>query len=623
MGLAIGATFAGYTILRLLGTGGMGEVYLAQHPRLPRNDALKILGADVSADENYRQRFIREADLAASLWHPHIVAIHDRGECEGRLWISMDYVDGTDAARMLRDHYPAGMPASDAIRIVTAVAEALDYSHARGLLHRDVRPANILLAELEDGERRILLSDFGVARDVEDVSGLTATNMTVGTVAYAAPEQLMALPMDGRADQYSLAATGYHLLTGLTLFPSSNPAVVIGQHLNAPPPTLAERRPYLAPLDAVFAKALAKDPNERFLRCVDFAHALAESNMEPASSDLSDMGTKTPVIPPVSIPKGPVDRNAATNEAPKSQLPHRNEVRIRRSRLLVAAALVLVAICVGAFFAVQAITNKAPLARFSLIGTLQLSSDSIKTTGLPGGYSCAGDRSDNDIGPGATVTVADETGKLIAKGAIESSYGQQGSCLFLFRVNEVPGGQKYYRVQVAQRGETMYTEAEAKAGINLSLGGTAPSPRDTAPPRIPTQQTETPEDPESASLAQLRRIANHDHPFVTDWLADRWVPQISSKRLGIVAEGTVWNNAKILSEHLQLRAQFPEAKLLWSGDWSTFDAPDFWVTIVGDTFPDAASALAWCTRKNLDRDHCYAKIVSTTHPVHGSTAFNP
>ena len=597
--LAEDAVFAGYTIVRLLGSGGMGEVYLAQHPRLPRLDALKVLRADVSANSEFFERFNREADLAAKLWHPHIVEIHDRGECEGRLWISMDYVDGTDAARMLRDHYPAGMPASDAIRIVTAVAEALDYAHARGLLHRDVKPANILLAELEDGERRILLSDFGVARDVEDISGLTATNMTVGTVAYAAPEQLMGLPIDGRADQYSLAANAYHLLTGSTLFPSSNPAMVIGRHLNAPPPTVAERRPQLAPLDAVFAKALAKDPNERFPRCVDFAHALAESNMEPASSDLSDMSTKTPVIPPVSIPAGPVDRNAPTNEAPKSQLPHRNEVRIRRSRLLVAAAVVLVAICVGAYFAVKAITKPAPPAPFSLTGTLQLTSDSIKTTGLPGGYSCAGDRNDNDIGPGATVTVADETGKLIAKGAIESSYGQQGSCLFLFRVNEVPGGQKFYRVQVAQRGETRYTEAEAKAGINLSLGSTAPSPTGTPPPRIPTPATETPEDPESASLAQLRRIANHDHPFVTGSLADRWVPQISSKRLGIVAEGTVWNNAKILSEHLQLRAQFPEARLLWSGDWSTFDADarDFWVTIAGDTFPDAAGALAWCTRK--------------------------
>jgi serine/threonine protein kinase len=619
MPLNSGTTFAGYTIVRLLGSGGMGEVYLAQHPRLPRLDALKVLRADVSANAEFLERFNREADLAAKLWHPHIVEIHDRGECEGRLWISMDYVDGTDAARMLRDHYPAGMPASDAIRIVTAVAEALDYAHARGLLHRDVKPANILLAELEDGERRILLSDFGVARDVEDISGLTTTNMTVGTVAYTAPEQLMGLPIDGRADQYSLAATAYRLLTGSTLFPSSNPVMVIGRHLNAPPPTLAERRPQLASLDAVFAKALAKEPNERFLRCVDFAHALAESNMEPASADLSDMSTKTPLIPPASIPMRQPNRSAAPNRA---QLPPTDEIRIRRSRLLITAAVVLVAICVGAYFTVKAFTKPAPPAPFTLTGTLQLTSDSIKTSGLPGGYSCAGDRSESDIGPGATVTVADETGKLIAKGAIESSYGQQGSCLFLFKVNEVPGGQKFYRVQVAQRGETRYTEAEAKAGINLSLGSTAPSPTGTPPPRIPAPATETPEDPESASLAQLRRIANDDRRFVTGWLADRWVPQISSKRLGIVAEGTVWNNAKILSEHLQLRAQFPEARLLWSGDWSTFDAPDFWVTIAGDTFPDAAGALTWCTRKNLDRDHCYAKLVSTMHPVKGSTAFN-
>ena len=156
-------------------------------------------------------------------------------------------------------------------------------------------------------------------------------------------------------------------------------------------------------------------------------------------------------------------------------------VRIRRSRLLVAAAVVLVAICVGAYFAVKASTKPAPPAPFSLTGTLQLTSDSIKTTGLPGGYSCAGDRNDNDIGPGATVTVADETGKLIAKGEIQSSYGQQGSCLFLFRVNDVPGGEKFYRVQVAQRGDTSYTEAEAKAGINLVLGSTVTSPTGTPP----------------------------------------------------------------------------------------------------------------------------------------------
>jgi serine/threonine-protein kinase len=275
MPLADGATFAGYTIVRLLGSGGMGEVYLAQHPRLPRRDALKVLPVSVSADNEYRQRFNREADIAAALWHPHIVGVHDRGEFDGQIWISMDYVDGTDAGRMLRERYPDGMPRAEVVATVTAVAQALDYAHERDLLHRDVKPANILLAYPESGDQRILLADFGIARWVNDISGLTATNMTVGTVWYAAPEQLMGAHLDGRADQYGLAATAFHLLTGAPPFQNSNPAVVISQHLSASPPAIGARRPELSALDPVLAKALSKDPNDRYERCADFARALA------------------------------------------------------------------------------------------------------------------------------------------------------------------------------------------------------------------------------------------------------------------------------------------------------------------------------------------------------------
>src|SRR5882757_11400404 len=275
MPLADGATFAGYTIVRMLGSGGMGEVYLAQHPRLPRRDALKVLPSSVSADDEYRQRFNREADIAATLWHPHIVGVHDRGEFQGQIWISMDYVDGTDAGRLLRERHPNGMPTADVADVVTGVADALDYAHQRDLLHRDVKPANILLADPESGEQRILLADFGIARWVNDISGLTATNMTVGTVSYAAPEQLMGGQLDGRADQYALAATAYHLLTGSPPFHHTNPAVVISQHLNATPPVIGDRRPELAALDPVLAKALAKDPDDRFERCADFARAFA------------------------------------------------------------------------------------------------------------------------------------------------------------------------------------------------------------------------------------------------------------------------------------------------------------------------------------------------------------
>ena len=274
MPLAAGTTFAGYTIVRRLGSGGMGEVYLAQHPRLPRQDALKILLAAVSADGEYRNRFEREADVAAALWHPHIVGVHDRGEFAGQLWIAMDYVDGTDAARLLRARHPDGMPGREVGELVTAVADALDYAHQRKLLHRDVKPANILLAHPDTPDQRILLADFGIARWVDDPSGLTATNMTVGTVSYAAPEQLMGGSIDGRADQYALAATAFHLLTGSPPFQDSNPAVVISQHLTAAPPALADRRPELAALDPVLARALAKDPADRYERCADFARAL-------------------------------------------------------------------------------------------------------------------------------------------------------------------------------------------------------------------------------------------------------------------------------------------------------------------------------------------------------------
>ncbi len=269
--------FAGYTILRVLGSGGMGAVYLASHPRLPREDALKVLPADLTVDPEFRTRFLREADLAATLSHPHIVGIYDRGEDDGRFWISMDYIAGTDAGRLLSEHYPRGMPLEHVAAIATAVGSALDYAHHRGLLHRDVKPANILLTEPDGQPRRVFLADFGLARRIDDVSGLTATNMTVGTVAYVAPEQLRGAPADGRADQYALAATMFHLLAGAPPYDSPIPSVVIRDHVSAPPPSISAHRPDLAALDHVFARALAKNPSERFGSCGEFAQHLEQS----------------------------------------------------------------------------------------------------------------------------------------------------------------------------------------------------------------------------------------------------------------------------------------------------------------------------------------------------------
>ncbi|OBA84521.1 hypothetical protein A9W99_01260 [Mycobacterium sp. 1164966.3] len=305
MPLPDGATFAGFGIVRLLGAGGMGEVYLAQHPRLPRLQALRILSAEPSADDEFRARFQREADAAAALSHPHLLGVHDRGECEGRLWISMGYVDGTDAAKLLREHYPHGMPRVDALEIVEAIAKALDYAHEHGLLHRNVKPANILLSNPRTAHQRILLADLGIARRITDISGLTAANL-----GYTAPEQLLDQPFDTRADQYSLAATAYHLLSGTAPFEHPSPAVVISRQLDSAPPRLA--RAELADLNAALSRALARDPANRFATCQDFAAALrADEQTRAEPRPAAGMPPPAPIrtvnaAPPPGPPPMPV-----------------------------------------------------------------------------------------------------------------------------------------------------------------------------------------------------------------------------------------------------------------------------------------------------------------------------
>lgn len=328
MSLAAGQMFAGYAIVRRLGSGAMGEVYLAEHPRLPRRDALKVLAQRVSNDSTYRERFNREAQNASTLSHPHIVAVYDRGEYEGQLWISMGYVEGTDAARLLKEQYRKGMPPDAVVRIVAAVADALDYAHQRQLLHRDVKPANILLAEVDSGGWRALLADFGLARRVDDSSGLTQTNMAVGTIAYAAPEQLMGLTLDGRTDQYSLAATAFELLTGSYLYLDPNPAVVISQHVSAPPPAIADRKPELSSLGPVLSKALAKSPRDRYDTCMDFAKALARQ-LDVA---VGDLGIDDAAIAPARR--------------------HGKEPKSRKRPLAIASAILIALLIAGAATAV-------------------------------------------------------------------------------------------------------------------------------------------------------------------------------------------------------------------------------------------------------------------------------
>ncbi|TQM28708.1 serine/threonine-protein kinase [Nocardia bhagyanarayanae] len=271
MALRPGAVVGGYRVIQTLGAGGMGTVYLAQNPILPRRDALKVLSAELSTDDEFRARFEREANLAAGLDHPNIVAVYNRGEENGQLWIAMQYVDGTDAAEEAKKG-PSVMTPQRALRIISEVGKGLDYAHRRGLLHRDVKPANFLLSAADEGdEERVLLTDFGVAKSAEDGQDLTATGNFMATVAYASPEQLVGDRLDHRSDIYSLGCAFYRLLTGQNPYPSTMPAVVMMGHLHEAPPKLSAARPGLPPaLDGVIEKVLAKDPAHRYATCREF-----------------------------------------------------------------------------------------------------------------------------------------------------------------------------------------------------------------------------------------------------------------------------------------------------------------------------------------------------------------
>ncbi|AYF77279.1 serine/threonine protein kinase [Nocardia yunnanensis] len=290
-----GEIFAGYVIQRELGRGGMGAVYLARHPRLPRWIALKLLNAEFHGDTETHARFEREADLAARLNHPSIVTVYDRGVEDGRLWIAMQYIDGVEAEAM------TDLTPEQAVEIVTATADALDYAHRVGVLHRDVKPANILLArETREQQAGVLLTDFGIARLQEDTGRLTGSGSVMATLAYASPEQLQNLPVGPRSDQYSLACTLFRLLTGIPLFPAADLGAIVKAHLYDTPPSIAGRRPGLpAALDPVLARALAKNPDDRYPSCSEFAAAARRALAvgDPVGSATISIRDKSPEVP--------------------------------------------------------------------------------------------------------------------------------------------------------------------------------------------------------------------------------------------------------------------------------------------------------------------------------------
>jgi WD40 repeat protein/tRNA A-37 threonylcarbamoyl transferase component Bud32 len=288
----VGTELAGYRIESLLGWGGMSVVYLAEDLRLKRRVALKLLATRLAEDESFRDRFLRESELAASIDHPNIVPIYEAGATEGLLFIAMRYVEGRDLKERLRR---ARLDPGEAIGIIAQVASALDAAHARGLVHRDVKPSNVLLdtGARPDGSDHVYLADFGLTRRVSEETGTDGEAQLMGTIDYVAPEQIAGDDIDRRADVYSLGCVLFECLVGQPPFRSDSDLEVVFAHLEAEPPAASGQRPGLpAALDTVIATALAKEPAERYPSCRELARAALAVAADEASERLVDVASR-------------------------------------------------------------------------------------------------------------------------------------------------------------------------------------------------------------------------------------------------------------------------------------------------------------------------------------------
>ena len=337
-GLAAGSYVAGYRLEERIGAGGMAAVFRAYDSRLDRLVALKVMAPSLAEDEAFRKRFIRESRAAAAVDDPHIIPVYAAGESDGVLFLAMRLVRGGDVLSLVDRIGP--LPPGRAAEIVSQVAAALDAAHARGLVHRDVKPANMLLEASPSADRpdHVYLSDFGLTKTSLAVSGLTATGQFLGTLDYVAPEQIESRTVDGRTDQYSLACAAFELLSGEPPFRRKDSISVMYAQLNDPPPPLRPRRSDLpAEVDAVLGQALSKAAADRYRTCREFATALrlALARSTPAAGGrphpptelarpsaparaappLPGPGVLEPRVPEPSVPESPVP------EAPGPESP--------------------------------------------------------------------------------------------------------------------------------------------------------------------------------------------------------------------------------------------------------------------------------------------------------------
>ncbi|MEU2775067.1 serine/threonine-protein kinase [Streptomyces sp. NPDC007162] len=305
------ARIAGYEVQGEIGRGGMAVVYRARDLRLDRTVALKLLAPEMARNDTFRRRFTHESRVAAALDHPHIVPIFEAGETDGVLYIAMRYVSGPDL-RALLDREGV-LPVAATLRIAGQVASALDAAHRHDLVHRDVKPGNVLVAQGTDSDHpeHVYLTDFGLTKKSLSLTGFTTVGEFVGTLDYVAPEQISGRPVDGRCDLYSLACVVFEMLAGGPPFVRDEDIALLWAHQYDLPPALSEVRSGLpAEFDDVFAKALAKTPEDRYGSCLEFIGALrfaayGAGPVRPGPADRSADTSPTIGRPPTGPPAPP------------------------------------------------------------------------------------------------------------------------------------------------------------------------------------------------------------------------------------------------------------------------------------------------------------------------------
>jgi serine/threonine-protein kinase len=314
-GFQAGSRLAGYRLEEQVGAGGMAVVFRARDERLDRLVALKILAPAIAADPEFRRRFTVESRAAARVDDPHIIPVYEADESDGVLFIAMRFVSGGDLRRVLRDEGPMGP--GRVLELIAPVASALDAAHAAGLVHRDVKPANILVDVRAGRPDHVYLSDFGIAKATLSSARLTEPGAWLGTPDYSPPEQIDGAPVDGRADQYSLACVAFEMLTGLVPFQRDRAMQVMLAHLQAPVPSVAAWRPDLpAAADTVLARAMAKAPGERYESCAQFAGALRDAlGLAPQHPG------ETAVVPVPAPTRGSAQLTAASLPVTVASLP--------------------------------------------------------------------------------------------------------------------------------------------------------------------------------------------------------------------------------------------------------------------------------------------------------------